>query len=54
MNYATQASDRPRVVITEVGTRDGFQTEERFIDTVRRVGVKPFKERAYASHSAAA
>jgi sulfite reductase (NADPH) hemoprotein beta-component len=27
---------------------------ERFIDMVRRVGIKPFKERAYASHPAAA
>jgi sulfite reductase (NADPH) hemoprotein beta-component len=28
--------------------------EERFVDTVHRVGLKPFKERAYAPHSAAA
>jgi sulfite reductase (NADPH) hemoprotein beta-component len=27
---------------------------ERFIDTVRRIGVKPFKEGAYATHSQAA
>ncbi len=27
---------------------------ERFVDMVRRVGIKPFKERAYATHSAAA
>jgi len=27
---------------------------ERFIDTLRRVGIKPFKEGAYATHSAAA
>jgi sulfite reductase (NADPH) hemoprotein beta-component len=27
---------------------------ERFIDMVRRVGIKPFKERAYATHSEAA
>jgi sulfite reductase (NADPH) hemoprotein beta-component len=27
---------------------------ERFIEMVRRVGIKPFKERAYASHSEAA
>jgi sulfite reductase (NADPH) hemoprotein beta-component len=27
---------------------------ERFIDTVRRVGVSPFRERAYAAHPAAA
>ncbi|HVW67569.1 MAG TPA: nitrite/sulfite reductase [Steroidobacteraceae bacterium] len=30
------------------------QDGERFIDMVRRVGIKPFKERAYATHSAAA
>jgi sulfite reductase (NADPH) hemoprotein beta-component len=28
--------------------------DERFIDTLRRVGPEPFKERAYAAHSAAA
>jgi sulfite reductase (NADPH) hemoprotein beta-component len=28
--------------------------EERFIETVRRVGLKPFKEQAYAPHTAAA
>jgi sulfite reductase (NADPH) hemoprotein beta-component len=28
--------------------------EERFIDTLRRVGLKPFKDQAYASHPAAA
>src|SRR3989440_6036063 len=27
---------------------------ERFIDTIRRIGIEPFKERAYAAHSAAA
>jgi sulfite reductase (NADPH) hemoprotein beta-component len=27
---------------------------ERFIETIRRVGLKPFKERAYATHSQAA
>jgi hypothetical protein len=27
---------------------------ERFIDTVRRVGLTPFRERAYAAHPAAA
>jgi hydroxymethylglutaryl-CoA lyase len=33
MNYAALSSERPRVHVTEVGTRDGFQSEERFIDT---------------------
>jgi sulfite reductase (NADPH) hemoprotein beta-component len=34
--------------------RDQRFDGERFIDTVRRVGIKPFKERAYATHPAAA
>jgi sulfite reductase (NADPH) hemoprotein beta-component len=29
------------------------QPEERFLDTVRRLGVKPFKERVYAAPAAA-
>jgi sulfite reductase (NADPH) hemoprotein beta-component len=29
------------------------QTEERFLDTVRRIGIKPFKERVYATPIAA-
>jgi len=33
MDYATPSRERPRVHVTEVGTRDGFQSEERFIDT---------------------
>jgi hydroxymethylglutaryl-CoA lyase len=33
MNYATTDRERPRVTVTEVGTRDGFQAEEKFIDT---------------------
>jgi len=33
MNYATPQGRRPQVAITEVGTRDGFQAEARFIDT---------------------
>ena len=28
--------------------------DERFIDTVRRLGITPFKERVYAAHPAAA
>ena len=34
--------------------RDRRLDGERFIDTIRRVGTKPFKDRAYATHSAAA
>ncbi len=33
MDFAAQSRERPRVYVTEVGTRDGFQSEERFIDT---------------------
>src|SRR4029453_16804937 len=33
MTYATQPSERSRVHVTEVGTRDGFQSEPEFIDT---------------------
>jgi sulfite reductase (NADPH) hemoprotein beta-component len=29
------------------------QPEERFLDTVRRLGVRPFKERVYATSAAA-
>jgi sulfite reductase (NADPH) hemoprotein beta-component len=29
------------------------QPEERFLDTVRRLGVKPFKERVYAAPAVA-
>src|SRR5215472_11800251 len=34
--------------------RDVREDGERFIDTLRRVGLTPFRERAYASHPAAA
>jgi sulfite reductase (NADPH) hemoprotein beta-component len=34
--------------------RDEREDGERFIETIRRIGIKPFKERAYATHSAAA
>jgi hydroxymethylglutaryl-CoA lyase len=33
MNYAETPSPRPRVKVTEVGTRDGFQSEPEFIPT---------------------
>jgi hydroxymethylglutaryl-CoA lyase len=33
MNYANPQNQRPHVTVTEVGTRDGFQAEPRFIDT---------------------
>ena len=33
MDYATPQQERPAVVVTEVGTRDGFQAEAKFIDT---------------------
>jgi len=34
--------------------RELREEDERFIDTVRRLGVTPFRERAYAAHPAAA
>jgi sulfite reductase (NADPH) hemoprotein beta-component len=34
--------------------RELREVDERFIDTVRRLGVTPFRERAYAAHPAAA
>ena len=39
MDYATPSRERPRVRVTEVGTRDGFQSEERFIDTAVKAEV---------------
>jgi len=33
MDYANLPASRPRVSITEVGTRDGFQSEKQFIPT---------------------
>jgi hydroxymethylglutaryl-CoA lyase len=33
MNYAETPNPRPRVKVTEVGTRDGFQSEPEFIPT---------------------
>ena len=39
MNPTTLSDERPPVVVTEVGTRDGFQAEERFIDTVVKVEI---------------
>ncbi|HTV98597.1 MAG TPA: nitrite/sulfite reductase [Steroidobacteraceae bacterium] len=38
--------------LLEVYVRERYP-DERFIDTVRRIGVKPFKERVYAVHAAA-
>lgn len=39
MNYATLTAERPRVAVTEVGTRDGFQAEPRFIDTAEKAAI---------------
>ena len=33
MDFSMPAENPIPVVVTEVGTRDGFQAEERFIDT---------------------
>ncbi|MBK6394043.1 MAG: hydroxymethylglutaryl-CoA lyase [Betaproteobacteria bacterium] len=39
MNYAEPPTLRPRVAVTEVGTRDGFQSEAAFIPTADKAGV---------------
>ncbi len=39
MNYAEPFHPRPRVAVTEVGTRDGFQSEAAFIPTEDKAGV---------------
>ena len=39
MNYAETPTPRPRVTVTEVGTRDGFQSEPVFIPTVTKAAV---------------
>jgi hydroxymethylglutaryl-CoA lyase len=39
MNYAETPTPRPRVAVTEVGTRDGFQSEAVFIPTADKSGV---------------
>jgi sulfite reductase (NADPH) hemoprotein beta-component len=44
------ASDMPDVISRLIETYiDHRHAEERFIDTVRRVGIEPFKERVYAT-----
>jgi sulfite reductase (NADPH) hemoprotein beta-component len=44
------ASDMPDVISRLIETYiDQRHAEERFIDTVRRVGIEPFKERVYAT-----
>ena len=39
MNYADTPIPRPRVTVTEVGTRDGFQAEPAFIPSADKAGV---------------
>jgi hydroxymethylglutaryl-CoA lyase len=39
MNYATPPSERSHVRVTEVGTRDGFQSEPQFIDTALKAEI---------------
>ena len=39
MSYAEPPTLRPRVAVTEVGTRDGFQSEAAFIPTADKAGV---------------
>ena len=48
------AADMPDVVSKLIDTYIDLRTpEERFIDTVRRLGVVPFKERVYADREVA-
>ncbi|MCY1362231.1 Nitrite and sulphite reductase 4Fe-4S domain protein [compost metagenome] len=43
------AAEVPEVIVRVVDTfRDHREPEERFVDTVRRIGLEPFKERVYA------
>ena len=43
------ADEVPEVIEKVVATfRDYREAEERFVDTVRRIGLEPFKERVYA------
>jgi sulfite reductase (NADPH) hemoprotein beta-component len=43
------AAEVPEVIVRVVDTfRDYREPEERFVDTVRRIGLEPFKERVYA------
>jgi hydroxymethylglutaryl-CoA lyase len=39
MDFSTPKETRTPIVVTEVGTRDGFQAEERFIDTAVKAGI---------------
>ena len=39
MNETSILNARPQVAITEVGTRDGFQSEAAFIPTEEKAGV---------------
>jgi hypothetical protein len=38
MDFSKPPEKRTPVFVTEVGTRDGFQAEERFIDTAVKAG----------------
>jgi sulfite reductase (NADPH) hemoprotein beta-component len=40
--------------ILEVYVRERRSEEERFLDTVRRIGIEPFQERVYAADHTAA
>ena len=58
MDTSPSPGRRPQVSITEVGTRDGFQAEERFIDTAVKAeildaliaaGVRRFEATSFVS-----
>ena len=50
MAKADVAETIARLLTVYVAEREG---DERFLDTVRRIGVKPFKDRVYAAFAAA-
>jgi len=58
MDYATSTKPRPKVAITEVGTRDGFQSEPKLIpmetkaeviDALIAAGVRAFEATSFVS-----
>src|SRR5215218_4683794 len=50
MDYANTKSERQHVIVTEVGTRDGFQSEPKFIDTVIKAEIIDAMIRAGLRH----
>ena len=50
MVEVASAQDMPDVIARLIETYiDRRHADERFVDTVRRIGIEPFKERVYAT-----